>query len=116
VLCSGPVWLPPSNRHFAASPASQPLLAPQDMATHIEARGDILMVLPWGIAIADGNRCTRSPRISSIGRLLGRWLDLVGHASVPASPGPQMTAVRNSVLADAVLFLSGLDGAACYQI
>jgi hypothetical protein len=37
----------------------------------------------------------------------------VGHAS---RPGPQMTVVLNSVLADVLLLLSGLDGAACYQI
>jgi hypothetical protein len=38
--------------------------------------------------------------ISCIGRLLECWLDLVEHASVPAWPGPQMTVVQISVLAD----------------
>jgi hypothetical protein len=33
---------------------------------------------------------------------------------LPSRPGPQMTVVRTSVLAD-VLLLSGLDGAACYH-
>jgi hypothetical protein len=38
---------------------------------------------------------------------------LVGHACIPAWPGPRTTVVRNSVFAGFVLLLSGLDGAVC---
>jgi hypothetical protein len=54
--------------------------------------------------------------VSCIGRLLGCLLGLVGHASVPTWPGPQMMFVRNSMLADVVLMLWGLDDAMCYHI
>jgi hypothetical protein len=69
VLSNGPVSPVPLNPPFAISPASQPVLespirrlpslaatcgtAADGSATRVEARGDILMVLPWGIAIAD---------------------------------------------------------------
>jgi hypothetical protein len=52
VLCTGRYCLRPSNRPFAISPAASGTAA-DGSATHVEARGDILMVLPQGIPIAD---------------------------------------------------------------